>query len=243
MRGHDYAQNRSVSVNPRKWPKMSDIFDAAKRSLSADAEREAARRSAQEEKHARQEAEPADRREAFRQASHRLLTLNRQIPDLYAALKRSGIPPSKLEESRVDRLRAKLARPEGKHLADKSHRRGGWPLAEVPLTGRRRVPVGGNAWSGTQYGWRDVVVGGQGIALLTDGKLCEYRRLDSGFGIEIGREYGQNSDLPPEFAVPQALTDRSSGDLIDLQTAAIQQWAAHVEAAMVSLAKKTIIDK
>jgi hypothetical protein len=219
---------------------MSDIFDAAKRSLADDAAIKAKRKAAEEAENARHYEERNDKEEKLRRARQRLLILNSQISDLYLRLKRSGIPPSKFEESGLGRLRSRLARPEGAQPTDGKNRRGGWPLAEVAMNGRRLGAVGGNSWSGTQYGMRDVSVGGQGIVLLTNGELHEYRRLDSGRGIEIDKIYNPSSDLPPEFAIPRELLDRRSGELIDVQTAAIQKWSADLEEMMVNLAKKTM---
>lgn len=194
---------------------MSDIFDAAERGLSADAARDTERKARQEAERRRQEAGRRDKEETFEKARQRLREVNDQISELYVLLKRSGIPPSKMAESRLSRLRGKLARPVGASMTAKTGGRGGWPLAEVAMTGRRLGAVGGNAWSGTQYGWRDITVGGQGIVLLTDGGLHEYRWLDSGSGLEIGEVYDRDSDLPPKFAVPQVLVNHRSGELID----------------------------
>jgi hypothetical protein len=220
---------------------VSDIFAAAERSMAEDAARKAKEQAAQEAEGARSDAEQRAKQDRLRQARQRLRELHGQVPELHARLTRSKVPAAKLEESRLGRMRHKLARPEGPPpTADGIHRRGGWPLAEVPMTARRRVATGGNAWSGTEHGWRDVVVGGQGVMLLTTGELREYRRFDSGAGVEIGGPFDRGRDLPPEFAMPRTVTDHRLGELMDVQTAAILKWSAELEAAMVDLAKKAM---
>jgi hypothetical protein len=220
---------------------VSDIFAAAERSMAEDAARKAKEQAAQEAARARSDAEQRAKLDALRQARQHLLELHSQVPELHALLMRSKVPPAKLEESRLGRMRHKLARPEGPPpTADGTHRRGGWPLAEVPMTAKRRVATGGNAWSGTEHGWRDVVVGGQGVMLLTTGELQEYRRFDSAAGVEIGGPFNTGRDLPPEFAIPATVTDYRLGDLANVLTAAILKWSAELEAAMVELAKKAM---
>jgi hypothetical protein len=220
---------------------VSDIFAAAERSMAEDAARKAKKQAEQEAERARTEAELRDKQDRLLEARQHLFELHSQVPKLHALLMRSKVPPAKLEESRLGRIRHKLARPEGPPLtADDTHRRGGWPLAEVPMMAKRRVVTGGNAWSGAEHGWRDVVVGGQGVMLLTTGELQEYRRFDSGGGVEIGGPVNPSGDLPPEFAMPRTVTDNRLDVHTDALTAAILEWSEDFEAAMVDLAKKAM---
>ena len=220
---------------------MSDIFAAAERSMAEDAAKKAKEQAAQEAARARSDTEQRAKQDGLRRARQHLLELHSQVPELHALLVRSKVPPAKLEASRLGRIHHKLARPEGPPpTADGAHRRGGWPLAEVPMTAKRRVVTGGNAWSGTEHGWRDVVVGGQGVMLLTTGELQEYRRFDSATGVEIRGPFNTGRDLPPEFAIPSTVTDNRPGELTDVLTEAILKWSAELEAAMIDLAKKAM---
>jgi hypothetical protein len=213
---------------------MSDIFDTARQGLAAE---QARRQAARESEERLREAEQRQREEGLRQARHRLRELNAQIRELHTLLKQSGVPPSNMAGSRLSRIRGALARPEGASRATQTGGQAGWSLAEVPLTARRIRAVGSDPKSGTQYGLRDVAIGGQGIVLLTDGELREYRRFGSGTVIEIGDCYDRGSDFPPAFVMPQQPGSPKSGNQLDAQAAAINDWSARLEETMIRLAK------
>jgi hypothetical protein len=213
---------------------MSDIFDTARRGLASEQARRQAAREAEERQ---REGKQRQREEGLLQARHRLRDLNAQITALYTLLKQSGVPPSNMAGSRLSRIRGALARPEGASRATQTGGRGGWSLAEVPVTARRIRAVGTDPKSGTQYGLRDVAVGGQGIVLLTDGELREYRRFGSGTVIEIGDRYDRDSDYPPAFVMTQAPGSPVSGNQIDALAAEINEWSARLEQTMIGLAK------
>jgi hypothetical protein len=225
---------------------MSSIFDDARKALEEETSRQkmlaAAERAAQEHK----EGELAGARLRLRQ-------LYADLPKLHNQLMCSLVEPSCTEGEWRTGIRSLTAGSVHPVLVKKPGGKRGWPLAHVHLLGRRRVQTGGNSWSGTAYGWRDVAIGVQGIALLEDGCLYEYRGLAGNAAISIDRPYEMTSDLPPRFVMEpdnrgifdsddQLALRRIGGDRIEQDAYIIKMWTGELQKTMKTLAMACLRD-
>jgi hypothetical protein len=226
---------------------MSNIFDDASKELEEETnlrnEASAAGKADQE----RKEAELAGARQRLRQTYA-------QIPELHTRLIDSRSRPSCAEGEWRSGIRGLAAGSIHPVLVKKPAGRRGWPLANVPLLGRRRVQTGGNSWSGDSYSWRDAAIGVQGIVLLEDGHLFEFRQLTGSEAISVDNEYEIMNDLPPRFSMQldnRAIYDsddqlalrRMGDDRIGQKTYIIERWTDKLEATMKTLAKDCLRTK
>jgi hypothetical protein len=219
---------------------MSNIFDDARKELEEEAIRKNEVSAGERAEQERKEGELASARLRLRQ-------VYAQIPELHTRLTRSRMLPPCAEGEWRTGIRSLTAGSIHPVLVKKPGGKRGWPLANVHLPGRRRVQTGGNSWSGTAYGWRDVTIGVQGIVLLEDGCLYEHRQLADSEAISIDRRYDMMSDLPPRFVMEldnRAIYDsddqlalvRMGDDRIEQQTYIIKRWTGELEEAMKTLA-------
>lgn len=219
---------------------MSNIFDDARKELKEEAIRENEVSAAERANQERKEGELASARLHLRQ-------VYAQIPELHTQLLRTRMLPSCTEGEWRTGIRSLATGSIHPVLVKKPGGKGGWPLANVHLLGHRRVRTGGNSWSGDAHGWRDVAIGVQGIVLLEDACLYEYRQLADSEAISLDRKYDMISDLPPRFVMEldkrgiydsddQLALVRMGHDRMEQQTYIIERWTGELEETMKTLA-------
>jgi hypothetical protein len=221
---------------------MSNVFDDARR----DADRQLSEERAQKEAAARKESDEQRRKqEDLKSARQRLAGLYAHVPDLHSLLIRTGLPPSHAEGE----WRRSLRSPIYQTVIELKGGRHAWPLADVPLLGRRRIQTGGNSKTGNTSSWLDIPIGLHGIALLEDGQVFEFRSDAESLFISIDHHIDLTSAAPPKFAFDMAVEPDWRGyysadekrrherrDADEREIFVSKKWSHELELAMTKLA-------